>query len=344
MCSSQTFRRASSPPAPRRRCCPHFPNDTDAEAEIESELAEEERLFFVALTRARDYLVLSRAQKYGRMSAKVSPLLAAVENAAEWGREVWVGLPAESLPPSATGLSLASEGLSHIPVVEGGSDSEPTPAADLDLYLRCPRRYYYRRILALPEGDRIPYAGFKRAVTEALTTPDPDAALNAAWGTYGPEPAHPHASLYRQAADEIVARGARLPVAVETPTLAFPLENGVVTVQPDAVVGGGEVFENRTFRKPPADETGANEAAPDRRLSLLQAAAETSGRANAPKIQLRYLQTGAVRPVADKPKVRAKHLMEYDRALRGIQLQMFPPTPDEAGGCAVCPYFFICPG
>jgi hypothetical protein len=41
--------------------------------------------------------------------------------------------------------------------------------------------------------------------------------------------------------------------------------------------------------------------------------------------------------------VRARHLADYDRALRGIQLQVFNPAPADASDCPACPYFFICP-
>ena len=62
-----------------------LPEDADA-LDDDSPYAEEERLFFVALTRARDYLILSRALKYGGRSWARSPLLSLVETAPEWKR------------------------------------------------------------------------------------------------------------------------------------------------------------------------------------------------------------------------------------------------------------------
>ena len=58
---------------------------------------------------------------------------------------------------------------------------------------------------------------------------------------------------------------------------------------------------------------------------------------------MRYLQTGQTFPVADKPKTRAKHLMEYESALRGIHAELFGPDPTDSSDCPTCPYLFICP-
>jgi DNA helicase-2/ATP-dependent DNA helicase PcrA len=291
----------------------------------DSDAAEEERLFFVALTRARDHLVMSRALKYGKISAKPSPLLAAVETAPELRHEVW-----ESAAETITFSDAAAP-------VEIAPLDAPVTAGDAELYLRCPRRYYYRRVLDLPEGERTAYSSFKRAVSEALRATEPAAALEAAWAAYGPEATHAHADLYRRAAEEILSdpNRAATPPASAPSTLTVAFDHGRVTVRPESATGAGDILESRTYRKPP----DTDEAPLDRHLALLQAAGAPTGAT----VQMRYLQNGRVLPVTDKPKIRAKYLAEYDQALRGIAQGLFPPAPAANDDCATCPYLFICP-
>jgi hypothetical protein len=247
-------------------------------------------------------------------------------------------------------------------------------AWEAELYLRCPRRYHYDRVLSLPAAaGAAPYVAFKRMVQRALrhaaatpgTPPSPKAAaevLAAAWAEVGPDPAHPHTPLYRDVAEEIVTRcwGVRDGEDASAPATRPPedagapasfhvvLPNGTVCVRADGRDEAG-AWERRTFRKPPKDEDDAPAAAPsappEPRLSLLQEAVlrQTGAGAGRPVVRLRFLRTGMVLPLADKPKQRAKHLAEYDRALQGIRLRVFPAAPADPDDCPTCPYFFICP-
>lgn len=301
------------------------------------EASEEARLFFVAVTRARDHLVLSRAEKYNNRRAEPSPLLACLEGVPGLRHETWTAEAAA--PPEEAADDLAAG---------AGDDSVPTvappemDAGAAELYGRCPRRFYYERIVKLPTGETPPYAAFKRVVRDALASDNPAAALPALWAERGPEPAHPHAPFYRRAAEEIVAHVApsreRHNAGATTP-LRVTLENGVVAVRPDAgVLTEGVVQE--TFRKPPKD----GKIDPEPRLALLRTALEQQAPDGAVTLHLRFLRTGDLLPVPpDRPKQREKHLAGYDRALRGIRLQIFAATPADPGDCPLCPYFFICP-
>jgi hypothetical protein len=125
------------------------------------------------------------------------------------------------------------------------------------------------------------------------------------------------------------------------PILTLELENGAITVQPDAADPSGTVMECQTFRKPPVGEepTVPNEP----RFSLLSEAARRAHPNEPVRVNLHYLQSGQTFPVPEKPKVQARHLADYDRALKGIRLQVFNATPADASDCPACPYFFICP-
>jgi superfamily I DNA/RNA helicase len=362
------------PSRPGPSLLPPLPDDPDAPGE--NDAAEEEaRLFFVALTRAKDHLILSRAQRYGKWHEMPSPLLRKIDRAPGLQHEVWSATPSPPVPPdtgreeggiatgsSTTGASPAAEpltaaGNSPLPDSGGGTGGEggPTPAEEAELYLRCPRRYFYERVAVVPSGERAPYNAFRKSVEEALARPDPVAGLEAAWVEHGLEPDHPYTPLYKQAAGEIVARAKPNGVTDRTdapshrrtadtervPTLTLELENGAIIVRPDAIGPTGNVLECQTFRKPPVGEEPIVPNEP--RFSLLLEAARRANPTETVTVNLHYLQSGQTFPVPEKPKVRARHLADYDRALKGIRLKVFNPAPADASDCPACPYFFICP-
>ena len=314
---------------------------------------EEERLFFVALTRARDHLVLSRAEKYNKRAAAPSPLLGNIAAAPGVVREEWTHAaftPAEV--PGETSPAAPAAG-------EFGEATVVTDAADAELWLRCPRRYYYERVQNLRGGERSAYGAFKRAVQAALSEEDPRASLDRRWEEHGPSAEHPLHDLYRAAADRAVEGRARdratAPEAeqpaptpgrrpggageeAEPPLLTVALPSGTISVRPDAAAPDLSSVEVQTFRRPPREGEATGEAPQDPRLSLLQAA--TGGKV---KVSVRYLQNDTVLAAPNKPRQREKHLAGYDRALRGIQLRVFDPAPAEPTDCPSCPYFFLCP-
>jgi hypothetical protein len=127
---------------------------------------------------------------------------------------------------------------------------------------------------------------------------------------------------------------------MEPPSLTLPLENGVIRVQPEVISDDGTAIECNTFRKMPAE---GSDAPPEMHQSLLAEAASLAAHGKPVTVQMRYVQTGETRFVADKPKIRQKHLAAYNQALKGIQLKVWEPAPEEASDCPNCPFFFLCP-
>jgi superfamily I DNA/RNA helicase len=307
------------PPRPAPSLLTPLPTDTAEGLDTDD---DEARLFFVALTRARDHLVLSRAVRYGRIAARESPLLAVLKDAPGIERIRWEAGP---LPFEPDGPE-APEEPDHRPTVR---------AADAELYLRCPRRYAYDRVEQVPTGPPSAYAAFQNAVRATL---DEGLPLGVAWERHGPDGAHPHAPLYRRVAERLAATPPVSPRTQPSEERTVELRYGSVRVAADAVTDDG-TLERRTFRRPPdPDDT---DVLPEPRLSLL---AEAAAQAGQPRpVQVRFLQNGAVLPVADRPRQRERHLDTYERALRGIALQVFPNRPTDLTDCPACPYFFLCP-
>src|SRR5206468_3389139 len=124
------------PPRAAPGLLPVIPDEDELAAEAVN--AEEARLFFVALTRARDHLVLSRALRYGRFSAKSSPLLACLDGAPEVRQEVWKALTSVTPAPSPSPSPADGRGVPGMAVAaaNGGSVTAgephhrlPSPAA-----------------------------------------------------------------------------------------------------------------------------------------------------------------------------------------------------------------------
>jgi DNA helicase-2/ATP-dependent DNA helicase PcrA len=125
-------------------------------------LLDEACLFYVGLTRARDELVLSRAERYKTRKAAPSDFLQHLESALgpRLRRVSWDGAALKRIQEA--------EGRTQTP---GASAAYPAPAAlsvsELETYLRCPRRYEYLYVYGLqPEeqGYRQFYACVQQAV------------------------------------------------------------------------------------------------------------------------------------------------------------------------------------
>jgi len=241
--------------------------------------AEERRLFYVAMTRARDELVLSHAFDYGgRRTRKVSPFV----------------LEALDLPATATGSTAPSRPTERLAVFE--ATGEPVPAGragpsdeplvlsfyQVDDYLTCPLKYRYVHVLRVPIAPHhaIVYGAAlhgavsefhrRQARAEPMTVEELVAVFEAAWSNEGfVSREHEEARLaagreaLRRFREEQLRPGAVVPTYVER-EFAFSLDgdrirgrwdrvdvipagvgegaggDGAEPIEPAEAVGGGE--------------------------------------------------------------------------------------------------------
>ena len=142
-------------------------NDEQARA------ADNRSLFFVALSRARDRLVLSRAERYGNQRPAPSPLLALTETAFATHPPLQVRWEAIAARGQQEHAGVAKPDATELPVGAEASNAH-AEAADIDAhaletYLRCPRRFYYEYQLGLkgaPEGQGFPH--YHRVLSRAV--------------------------------------------------------------------------------------------------------------------------------------------------------------------------------
>lgn len=298
--------------------------------------AEEECLFFVALSRARDFLSLSRAEKYTTTKASESVFLPPLRIRS--GQHAGAGLPQGQSGPLV-----------------------PPPAADiypvdeLDVYLKCNRRYRYQFVDALRGGkEASPYVSFHKCVYMTSnwieeqvrngTALSPEAAisqLEVFWQKVGPVD-HGFAGYYLGAAHSMVRRMAKiaeLERAEESPgTWRVPIGGREVSVVPDRVVvssGGVQVQRLRTGRK-----TKTELEKPI--YSILRRGAELAYPRKAVMVEALYLSSGEHVPIS--PKADTKNLTAYRKAIADIEAGLFGIENAKPRDCPNCPYYFRCSG
>ena len=333
---------------------PEPPGLTECAGEALDEVLDEERcLFFVALSRARDHLILSRAETTGSEKAiKPSPLLAHLEDA----------LAALAIPE--TPWPAGGEATPEEAAAPDASLPEPLPEfsqSALETYGRCPRQYYYAQVLKLSGAflgggypqflscvrQTLSWREDREARGETVTDAAVGEKLDALWAEHGPV-GHLHEAKYKASAVSMLAQAALLGTDTErradTRTLKATLSNCRVSVRPDVVrfdaADGAVVVARRMTGRPGHDDHT------DKKLALYRRAAAETHPGKPVRVALHYLADGVRVPV-DAPETKqqwgweAGRIAKYESAARGIQLGLFPAeTGDE---CARCPYHLLCP-
>jgi superfamily I DNA/RNA helicase len=329
---------AMFPASPQYNQCPP-PVGMLAEDPKDSHAEEEECLFFVAMSRARDFLCFSRAEMYGA-KRNASPLLTTIAGNLPYppgGTPRWRdGGPA--LPEDKAHAHLAPEHDIHA-------------AEDLDQYMRCPLAYLYQRVLGLSGArDDNAYVRFHRAVyavlrwmsgldpSEAVTREQALVRLGESWANIGPAD-HPYAQVYWNAAVAIVERAvARRAAGGEVLDADWHIErpDGRIRVRPDHVETGpaGPVVRRLRTGRPPKSKPDD-----DIYTLYLHAAAQELGGA---RVEVLYLTTDETVEVSMTDRVIGNRLKKYDDAIAGIRAGNFPPKPNDRT-CPRCPQYFICP-
>lgn len=300
--------------------------------------AEEQCLFFVALSRAQDCLSISRAERYTRQQSTPSKFLARIQRAVPTTRY------------EGSGAEFA------LPVVHA-----PPPPRDryderhLSLYMQCPARYRYEVIEGLyGSRDESPYIQFHRCVyltvqwleqqREAGQPVDGAtglAQLAANWEEKGPI-GHPFEAFYRASADAMVT-GMAAAIAGETAQYdrrewAVPLGGRLVVLTPDRVVltEGGVVHVQRIRT---GRETKSESEKPI--YALLRRGAEAQYPDQSVVVETFYLSTG--RRVTVDPDDDEGMLGQYAQAITEIEQGGFDPKPNPRV-CPKCQCYFMCRG
>ncbi|WP_425283223.1 ATP-dependent DNA helicase [Methyloceanibacter methanicus] len=317
--------------------CPPPPSLAHLAIRPEGHEAEEECLFFVGLSRARDFLFLSRAERYTSRNSTPSKFLSALTSLAPPRRH------ADSAVATPSARQFAP------PTIRDRYEER-----ELSLYLQCPARYQYERLDGLRGAtDDAPYIRFHRCVYRTIgwieaqrsagqpaTLDEAQAELARDWAEAGPV-GHGFEAYYRSSADAMIATMVDV-IAAETGTYdrgewEILLDGKLVTVTPDRVIvaadGTVHVQRIRTGRKTKSE--------PENRVyALLREGARTRYPVRTVVIETFYLATRETVPVLSRKD--DKLLAEYRQAIADIEAGQFAPAPKDARRCPSCQCYFIC--
>lgn len=318
--------------------CPPPPTLPQLVVDKSDHSAEEESLFFVGLSRAKDYLSLTRAKKYtSSRNASPSKFL-------------------DHVGPSIRHGNFRGSGSSVAPKTVLTPRATPSVYLErhLQIYLECPARFQYEVLDKLKGArDQSPYIQFHRCVyvtvgwleseraagrvhtvAEALTH------LATVWQDHGPV-MHGFNAYYRRAAEGMVSAMCTS-ILGETGQYAraewiIPLQNGKVSITADRVLvepsGLIRVQRNRTGKKTKSEiekpiyallRKGATQHHPGKPIS----------------VEAFYLATGEVISIPGTKD--SKNLNEYDEAMANIARGDFNIPSTLPRGCPNCPAYFTC--
>lgn len=323
----------------------------------EAPLAEERRLAYVALTRARDELILTWAARgEGRRTRRPSPFLAeALDRAAP-------SAPDPRLDPTAVSRALASSTAADPPQPGRIPASRlELSFSQLDTYRICPLQYRYRYVIGLPTPAHhlLSFGSAMHAAVAAYHSAEMrdqpldevglEAALRTAWRPEGflsrehedARFASGLAALRRFRAERLAAE-ARPPIAVELP-FAVLIDGDRIRGRYDRVDEEPEGLVVTDYKTSDVRELGsATQRARDSlQLAVYALAQAATGRQPA-AVQLHFLDSGVVGRVAPQPEALERARATISAVGAGVRAAAFAATPGPFA-CGHCPYRQICP-
>jgi superfamily I DNA/RNA helicase len=299
--------------------------------------AEEECLFFVALSRTRDFLFLSRAERYTTQNSNPSKFLSALT----------------SLAPARRHDGGAAAALERGPLAPQAA-RERYEERELSLNIQCPARYRYEIMMGLRGAtDDAPYIRFHRCVYRTVgwieaqrsagtpaTLADARAQLAREWESGGPT-GHGFENYYRSSAEGMITSMVEV-IAAETGTYdraewEVDIGGRKIAVTPDRVIidSAGTIHAQRirTGRKTKSE--------PGNRIyALLRRAAAARYPDKRVVVETLYLATRET--VIVVPTKDDQLLKEYRDAISEIERGDFAPAPEDARRCPSCQCYFLC--
>jgi DNA helicase-2/ATP-dependent DNA helicase PcrA len=330
----------------------------DETSDADRGLAEERRLFYVAVTRARDELVLTSHEYGPRGKGRRRPSIFIAEA---------IDAPIASLPASVAG-GASEEDIGRVllpPQLPEASAAQDTPLtlsySQIDEYLTCPERYRLRYDIGVPTpahhalsyGTAIhqAIAAFHAAQQTGVTLSDEQlvAELRSAWQPDGylsreHEDARfaAGAAALRSFRAQQVAAGSVAPSAIERP-FVFRLGRDQIRGRIDRidVTPVGSVitdYKSSDVR----DQKRADAKARDSLQLHVYALAHQAETGTLPShVQLHFVESGVVGSAQPSEARLDKAREKLTLAAEAIRARNFQPKPS-AISCGYCPFRTIC--
>ena len=324
-------------------------------------LAEERRLFYVGMTRAREELVLTWARDYGgRVARRMSPFVLEA-------LDLPPATPVETLRPSvaerlARHDRRAAPRAATVPPPTVGERALNLSYGQVSDYLDCPARYRYAHVIRIPTpaSHQMAYGRALHAAVQAfhrrqmgggsMALDELHAELDAAWESVG-FLTRRHEEARRLAAREALARFWADQQADPARPAAIEQEFGV-SVGRERVRGrydrvdiddDGRVtitdYKSSDVRDP---ATAGRRARESLQLSLYALAYEAQHGRLPDELALHFLESGVVGRVPPSRKRLEKAAEAVAEVGEGIRAGRFGAAPS-AMRCGFCPFREICP-
>ncbi len=326
----------------RGQRCPAPTGLVDGDDPKTSHEAEEECLFFVALSRARTHLRLTLCQKQKNGNKRSPSAFLA------WLK---VGALSEIASPATIYAASVDSSVDQITIVRTAKISISDQF--LASYSKCPRRFFYTHVIGL-RGAALPtpfsrtqgclfrafewLSGARAGATPTLV--DLETAFEAIWQEHGPKD-HGLATDYRKLASRLLSSlmaAAAGRTFREVVPLAVNLANGSVVVQPSEIAelkdGTVVIRRVRTGHKR-SDEY-------DRLEYTLYVSATAESYGSSAQVEAVHLADNLVEDVEITDKKLANRRATAEEMLNNISLGLFPAVAEQRS-CPRCPHFFLCP-
>ncbi|MBY3369054.1 UvrD-helicase domain-containing protein [Rhizobium laguerreae] len=326
------LKRGTVPASNRPDTCPPPVGMIAESPETNAHDAEEECLFFVAMSRAKTHLKLYRPARAGGKTANPSKFVDDISlPGGRQGNPVLRLFPAPLLEP----------------ILDFGFP-DGLSASDIESFDQCGRRFFYDKVAKL--GGSAEKSAYLQAhgcilavVDAARAAPSPlsvDAmrdVFEAAWNSTKLV-GHPFEAPYRALVERML--GTLLP-ALATTSKAAPfslvLGNREITVLPDFVKGN---IGSRNFMTVRSGKRSSTEPDKIAHTLLLEAARVNFGHGFS--FETFHVMDGSAGPINQTPAKRANRLETAQSAVQSIESGLFTPVRSDFM-CPRCRHFFICP-
>lgn len=319
-------------------------------------------LFYVGVTRAREHLVLSYSERYGKINYKRSPYLDALEAGLPDERIIklrWEnGAPAESDPEP---LAPSSQPGEHF---IAAMQPQTLRSSAIEAYQRCPRQYAYSSIYHFAsetDGYQLFWQAMQKTV-EALrakmqeskqasilpTQQEVQELYTQHWQELGGSDA-PFGPMYEEHGHEVVETIRRTLSIQENITWDMRPQYNVdvagktvhVTVDRVEAAASAEAKPARFVRT----RFGKRKDKPiaDMRELFYTLAYRQLHPGQSVELHSHNMSTGEVAPITLSAKKEQSLRDEVEQSIRGLEEHAYPARPAEPFRCPTCPFFLICP-
>jgi DNA helicase II / ATP-dependent DNA helicase PcrA len=327
-------------------------------------------LFYVGVTRAREQLILSYSERYGKQKYQRSPYLDALE----------AGLPEERITklnwdPRSTGVTPApeQEEADDVALVSSQPSNEfvnamrgnQLSASAIEAYQRCPRQYAYSNIYHFqPDADG--YQLFWKATQKTVEDLHNQMREKGESNQQGPGPTRqeiqelytrhwqdlgghtsPFATLYETHGHEIVeAVHRQLTIQEDVQwNIRHNLDVDIAGRQVRVTVDRIEYSTQGEPRRFVRTRFGARKEKPsaDMRELFYTLAYRQQHAGQLVELHSHNMSTGELLPIKLTAKKEQTLHEEAVLSIEGLENNVYPALPAEPYRCPGCPFFLICP-